>query len=460
MIKKYDLLYDWPLDKIEHLSNSASAEEFAGGLVGAALDEFTALTEQIRAHGAAMRAAKAARDMFTQWNALGASILLFEQSYPEFPALETKKLQLSLILGSQLSVALPVATGGVPVLNEDEIDNSLFEWRKLEGDLDVAWFAHQNAKSFQDSLVLMDVSNVAALAQNVGASTMSPELLFHSIAAWHTFGEEPAGHLVLVKMAADPIATVSVTAFAKLAVLASGMPIHRPYNYAAARPRVLDVDAIKAGEKYQQFGDVLDVFSEYNSRPELLAKYLTLYHVIENFMVRLSIVRLERENQGRMFSIRDFQRLYQQIERNELAALQSLCDEVFSLDAKPGVTFNDHLMANWNALARAAQVDLDDALARLGLRKGKGQLLKCNDFTAHAVAFSSHLAKLIYAVRNAIVHNKATEFHLTFATLDASLKILLEQFLVPSLEELCFALVTENNTQLWYSRPELALYKE
>ena len=65
---------------------------------------------------------------------------------------------------------------------------------------------------------------------------------------------------------------------------------------------------------------------------------------------------------------------------------------------------------------------------------------------------------MVYAIRNAIVHNKETEFHLTYATLDSTICALIESFVIPCLEEICFALVGSQNDYVWYLNKELKLY--
>jgi len=69
------------------------------------------------------------------------------------------------------------------------------------------------------------------------------------------------------------------------------------------------------------------------------------------------------------------------------------------------------------------------------------------------------LTSLVYQVRCAIVHNKETEFHLTYASLDTTMKALIESFLIPSLEDICFSLIGCRNDKVWYSKQEIMLYQ-
>lgn len=75
-------------------------------------------------------------------------------------------------------------------------------------------------------------------------------------------------------------------------------------------------------------------------------------------------------------------------------------------------------------------------------------------------------ANLIYALRNALVHNRETEFHLTHETLlshsqvqDTALQ-LLEKFILPIVEEIVFYLIIEQNEIVWFKNSTIQLYKE
>ena len=185
-------------------------------------------------------------------------------------------------------------------------------------------------------------------------------------------------------------------------------------------------------------------------------KYLTLYHVFENFMFKLPIVWLETAQGGRMFSIRDFRRLYKEVETSELNALKRFFSVAFGIEAVKGIHFRRRIEVRWRGLCRIGEVPaLEAVLAKLGI-KGNSGFLKYTEFSGKN-SFS-HFAQMVYAMRNVIVHNTETEWHLHYATLDDATCRLLEGFLMPSLEEICFALVGVKNPHVWYSNKNLALY--
>ena len=153
-----------------------------------------------------------------------------------------------------------------------------------------------------------------------------------------------------------------------------------------------------------------------------------------------------------MFSIRDFRRLLKSVDLAELDALRQLFGQLFELDAGGGLKYRKHMSDRWDALILgSSHADIDVALGLLG-----------GDFSSaefQSNPLPARFAKLVYAVRNAIVHNKETEFHLTYASLDANVAKVLEQFLIPCLEEMCYGVVGQLNPQLWYQNRQIELYR-
>ena len=98
---------------------------------------------------------------------------------------------------------------------------------------------------------------------------------------------------------------------------------------------------------------------------------------------------------------------------------------------------------------------IDETLAVLGLSIKKRAMTHS---TFNTGSVSANFAQIIYLVRNAIVHNKETEFHLNYATLNDTIYSLIELFLMPTLEEICFGLIGKENAHIWYKNRELNLY--
>ena len=173
-------------------------------------------------------------------------------------------------------------------------------------------------------------------------------------------------------------------------------------------------------------------------------------------MFKLPIVELEREKSGEMFSIRDFRRLYARVYESELSALRRLFVAILHLPATSTTSFEKHVLARWKSLVPGtAAADIEKALGALDLKRDK-RAMKHSEFKKDV---AGNFSQMVYAVRNAIVHNKETEFHLTYATLDKTISTLIESFLLPCLEEICFALIGSTNPYVWYANKEMLLYK-
>jgi len=440
-MKKYEILYDWPIAEIKRLVDSDIAENYADNLIEPNLSLFVTLTEKMRTLGEELLVVKAARNHFTKWTELYSCVLEFSHNFANFPEPSVEKLKLSLIFADKLSTSFPQ-------LDEEEIDENTFELRELAQRIPLKWFSRENSQSIVNSVVIFACDDHQEVRSEITSSIISPSLMFHLMAALNT-GHLPASQAILVKRANPSIENSAVSAFARLAVIATGKPVHSARKYERV-PSVLNFDRIKPGESYQQWNDVLNVLSEYNSRDEILLKFLTIYHAIENFMFKRPIVELERQKVGMMFSIRDFRRLYDGVEIGDSDALKKLFKSVFDMEVQPGITFKRHLVRQWQGLS--PRTDIDSALRLIGL---EFDYIQFNDNQALA-----NFSKLVYSVRNAIVHNKETEFHLTFDALDKNQGLckLIENFLLPSLEEISFYLIGQPNDQFWYRSKEIQLY--
>jgi hypothetical protein len=106
-MKKYEILYDWPVAQVQRLADSNDAENYALALDAAPLAAFTTLTEQIRGLGADLAAAKAARVHFPKWNELRQCLEEFEQQFGNFPGAATSKFRLSTLLAEKLTQIAP-----------------------------------------------------------------------------------------------------------------------------------------------------------------------------------------------------------------------------------------------------------------------------------------------------------------------------------------------------------------
>jgi|GEM_PF-1748622 len=454
-MKKHHVLYEWPIMEIRKLADSEEAETYAGTLDKSKEAEFALLTEKLRSLGTDLYAAQACSDYTTKWTELFKVLELLEERFPNFPNAAYRKFRLFCLLAEKLTA---------PALDLDnvEIDENFFEVREMLSPVPVCWFTKENHTSMQDSVALFTLNDLPPSEMNkppvqrmLEQDPMSPEFVFLLLASLREAVINTEKHAVFVKKSVPPIAAEAVHSFACLSVLTTGKAIHIPkeFNNTIA---VIDPDVVRAGIEYHQLNDVLNVVSEYNARKDTLSKYLSLYHVFENFMFKAPIVSLERQSGGAMFSIRDFRRLYGEIDKNELEALNKLFADVFTIEPITGTSFRDRVASRWGSFCSSTEVPNIDALLIKLRFKTKSAFIDHRTLLGNFNA--KHFAQLVYFVRNVIVHNTETEWHLTHASFDDSCRLLLEEFLIPSLEEICFHLLSVSNDQVWYSHRKMALY--
>jgi len=446
-MKRFEILFDWPIREITRLTNSPIAESYADDLTDDEQHSFIQLTEKLRGFGLDLENAKNDHTFFSHWEDLREIVINFEKDFSSFPEHQLKKIQLTILLAEKL-----IGIENLEEFTNDEIDVNAFEIRKLGSAIDQAWFSRQNNSAFENSIVVFSFDDMTLLQKEVAASIITPRLAYHFLAALHSTIHPIEGHHALIKNVRPTVDDQAVDSFVRLSVLASGKIIHTPQNYNKPL-QIIDADIFQVGELYQQWNEVHTVLSEYNDRTETLLKYLTIYHVIENFMFKFPIVDLERKNDGKMFSIRDFRRLYTSTETSETGALKRLFDVILKEKARGLVTFDKHLTTRWKGLIVTQQIsEMNTALALLGIKQ------KYAEFNATNCA--EIFSKIVYQVRCAIVHNKETEFHLTHSSFNSnnSFRILIEDFLLPSLEEICYSLIGKKNQHIWYGHKELQLY--
>lgn len=444
-MKKHAVLFDWPISEINRLADSDVAERFSETLDDNAQASFATLTDHMRNIGADLASAKARRIHFSNWSLLRQCLKQFTQEFCTFPDAKLKKFMLHVLLAEKLtaiSIDIP----------DEEVNENLFEIRHLINSVPQSWFVRQNNNYFENSVAVFSCDDSTILENAISQSNISPQLIYQLLTALYVIQEISPGHWALVNKAAPQVNDAAVEAFVHLLILSTGESLHKPKIYSQP-PNILNADQIKAGEGHQQWRDIHNVLSEYNSRNEILLKYLTIYHVVENLMLKSPIVELERQQAGKMFSIRDFRRLYKEVDGKEMDLLKRLFSAVFKMPAKTGVMFGAHLHTKWKNFASGARANnADQALILLGIKK------KSTDFNAQAGGIDL-FTNIVYQVRCAIVHNKETEFHLTYASLDNNISALIESFLIPSLEEICFSLIGSQNSEVWYSKKEIMLYQ-
>ena len=256
-----------------------------------------------------------------------------------------------------------------------------------------------------------------------------------------------------------------LVAYIKLCLLADGKSFHKHFEATQSiTSHIIQCDSTK---NYIQYNEILYVLSEYNNSKDLLNKYFLLYTIIENFMYRKPIAQMMRSTDE--FSIRDFKRFYSQIDGGEAKKIGSLFFEVLDI----GYEGDKFAKLIYQELDSFAATDtghkLIDFLKKIGVSNRDGNMdytLLLNDQNSYTSLRgkpkeSGYFAKIVYSLRNSILHNTATEFHITHYELSKNQIIadFLQQVMIPILEKIILHLIFTNNQLISYDEKSLILYK-
>jgi hypothetical protein len=266
---------------------------------------------------------------------------------------------------------------------------------------------------------------------------------------------EHSNQIVLIKIDTIPDLR-KLKSILKIIVLKTGKLIKSLEHYSHV-PKLPISHDLNFGESYNQFDSISNILNEYNNQKFLLDKYLKLYHIIENFMYKQKICEIQNKRLHSPLHIRDFQVIYDKFSKGELDVIKDFFKNVFEFNYNATTKYDVKLKNSWDNLETINSAiinEIDNLLESLRLTQ------KYNNVKGGARLESHFFAKLVYYIRNAIVHNKDSETHFESTYLPNSLKFILENFLIPNLEMIVFHLIINKNDLVWYNDSKLILYHD
>jgi len=241
--------------------------------------------------------------------------------------------------------------------------------------------------------------------------------------------------------------------FFQFILLVNGYTFHQPIETTENQFIDSNIKSIlDCTKNFNQYQESAYILSEYNHTKDILLKYLLLYHIIENFMYRRPIAEMANTK----FTIRDFKRLYKTIDKDEIGTLLVFFKKILNEELFVGMTIESYVNNKLDDLRNLGLLDIKDFISILAfdfsnLSYSAGNNNQCKDFR-----------RFMYQLRNSIVHNKETEFHVTHSTFQEfpELRKLFEIFLLPTLENIIYYLIFKNNSIIDYPKNHLLLYGE
>lgn len=222
-----------------------------------------------------------------------------------------------------------------------------------------------------------------------------------------------------------------------LCFLNSSKSIDLPLNITYSIPKLNNSLALDNAKIYEQFFDVYDVLNELNQAPDILARFLKLYHILEYLVYRVYLVDLTTRVGTNKFFVREYAVSAEKMKGRESDTFIMNFIKIFLTD-------NPKISAD---LLPYATNPIKDFLRNNGIVKG------FNNTNLQRVA------SLVYGLRCSIVHNKESEYHLTITNSeDYTIIIPLITQLIQTLEFLVIQKIADNDISIKYPKQQMNLY--
>ncbi|MCR9066067.1 MAG: hypothetical protein NXI00_19005 [Cytophagales bacterium] len=191
-------------------------------------------------------------------------------------------------------------------------------------------------------------------------------------------------------------------------------------------------------KNYEQYFDIYDVLNELNQAPDILNRFLRLYHTMEYFVYRVYLVNLvSRVGTSKLF-VREFITSAENMKKSERESFKKNFKIIFSNNLTPQIE---------PALTPIVNQDVIDFLKEKNIVQG----FVTNDI--------GKISELIYGLRCCIVHNKESEYHMTISNSEEYEKIIpLIRKILELFEELVIEKILQNHAAINYSQKTVNIY--
>lgn len=188
---------------------------------------------------------------------------------------------------------------------------------------------------------------------------------------------------------------------------------------------------------YQQYFELFDIINEVNHSNEIITRFLKVYHMLEYLVYRVELVKVEEKARLNRTFIREIHGL----------AGKGSAEKEFEI-------FKKNFPKIFNAEIAAGYFNLGDLSPdQVTFLKNKFGL---DQYTATT---NGDVCRLIYILRNSIVHNKESEFHMTTTNPDEYIDMIpLLIVLIEKLERIIFDKISADVPSISYQSRSIELY--
>lgn len=208
-------------------------------------------------------------------------------------------------------------------------------------------------------------------------------------------------------------------------------------NLRYSNPIIYSNLTYSPSNQYDQYFEIFDVINELNMSPDILNRFLRLYHIFEYLVYRVFLVDLVRRVGTNRIFVREFINSSEKMKKSERDSFKKNFKVIFDSDTGS--------IANALTPVTGGPVKnfLNDKSIVLGF--DPNSIIKVADF--------------IYGVRCCIVHNKESEYHLTLSNSeDYKIIIPLISETLKVFESLVLKKISECDNNIAYGQKTIQLY--
>lgn len=189
---------------------------------------------------------------------------------------------------------------------------------------------------------------------------------------------------------------------------------------------------------YEQYFDIYDVLNELNQSPDILNRFLRLYHTFEYLVYRVYLVDLvNRVGASRIF-VREFINSAESMKKGEKESFLKNFNKIFSPDLIPTIEPALSGVTNGNIVTFLKDKKI------------------VNGFNSNSI---DKIAEFIYGLRCCIVHNKESEYHISISNSeDYKVIVPLIRRTLETFEGLVIKKIADNFNEIKYGQKTVQLY--
>ncbi len=194
--------------------------------------------------------------------------------------------------------------------------------------------------------------------------------------------------------------------------------------------------------KYEQYFEVFDIINELNNSIDIITRFLKLYHILEYLVYRAELVQIEIKARVNRTFIREIHGF----------TGKGQSDKEFEV-------FKKNFKKIFEAEIAAGEFELNPLTPQEGVFLKSYWGIDISPINRFNHTDGNSISTLIYRLRNSIVHNKESEFHITTTNPDDYTDVigLINRF-IQKLEKQVFDKISSNADEIRYRNKHIELY--